>query len=466
MQRKLFAGPKIRALRTARHWRLERCAQALGVSVSYLSQIETNQRPVTARLLLALTDVFGVSASSLDADDDQRLVSDLREALSDANLGGDQVPISELRQAAVHAPGLVRSFLEVHRAYRRLDERLKVADQAVGLDESAAASSLLPYEEVRDFFHFKDNYIHSLDTAAESLAETIAANGVGETGLAAFLRDRLGVRVSHDAAGDVLRRYDPLTRRLTLNPAQGPQSRGFQMAYQIASLLLAEPIEKELALAGLRSEEARDVCRVGLGNYAAGALLMPYRRFADDAEAVRHDVERLAQRFDVSLEQVCHRLSTLQRPGDRGLPFYFVRTDYAGNITKRHSATRFSFARFGGSCPLWNIHEATSAPDRFLVQLAEMPDGVRYICVARSVVKRSGSYSVPDRRYVLGLGCEVDHADRLIYADGVDRSGPAAPIGVSCRICERNHCSQRAFPPVDRRLTVMPNEREVVPFRL
>ena len=466
MRGKLFAGPKIRALRTARQWRLERCAEALGVSVSYLSQIETNQRPVTARLLLALTDVFSVSASSLDADDDQRLVSDLREALADANLGGDPVPASELRQAAVHAPGLVRSFLEVHRAYRRLDERLKAADQAVGLDESAAASSLLPYEEVRDYFHFKDNYIHALDTAAEALAEAVAVGGGGEAGLTAFLRDRLGIRVSHDAEGDVLRRYDPLARRLALNAAQGPQSRGFQMAYQIAALMLAEPIERELGLAGLRSEEARAVCRVGLGNYAAGALLMPYRRFVDQAAAVRHDVERLARSFDVSLEQVCHRLSTLQRPGDRGLPFYFVRTDYAGNITKRHSATRLRFARFGGSCALWNIHEATASPDRFLVQLAEMPDGVRYICVARSVVKRSGSYSVPDRRYVLGFGCEVAHADQLVYADGIDRSGLAARIGVSCRICERNDCAQRAFPPVDRPLTVLQNEREVVPFRL
>ena len=466
MKQKLFAGPKLRALRTERGWRLERCARELGVSVSYLSQIEINQRPLTARLLLAVGEVFGVSASALDADDDQRLVSDLREALADASLGGDPPPNSELRLAALHAPGLVRSFLEVHRAYRRLDERLKLADQAVGLDESAAASALLPYEEVRDFFHFKDNYIHALDTAAEALALEVAVSGEGEAGLQAYLADALRITVTRDAEGGVLRRYDPVRRRLALNPAQGPQSRGFQMAYQIAMQCLADPIDQALATSGLHSQEARDVCRVGLGNYAAGALLMPYRTFAAQAAAVRHDVERLAQAFGVSLEQVCHRLSTLQRPGERGLPIYFVRTDYAGNITKRHSATRFSFARFGGSCPLWNIHEATSAPDRFLVQLAEMPDGVRYICVARSVIKRSGAYSIPDRRYVLGFGCEVGHADQLVYADGIDPAGKAAPIGVSCRICERNDCSQRAFPPVDRRLTVLPNEREVVPFKL
>jgi XRE family transcriptional regulator, fatty acid utilization regulator len=171
-------------------------------------------------------------------------------------------------------------------------------------------------------------------------------------------------------------------------------------------------------------------------------------------------------RFGASLEQVCHPLSTLQRPGARGVPLYFVRLDFAGNITKRHSATRFRFARFGGACPLWNVHEAVSAPGRFLIQLADMPDGVRYLCVARAVVKRSQSYLEPDRRYVLGFGCEIEHAHELVYSSGVDLKGPATPIGVSCRICERNDCRQRAFPPVDRTLHVPLNERRSVPFRL
>jgi len=376
------------------------------------------------------------------------------------------VPNSELRRAAAQAPGLVRRYLDMHRAYRRLDDRLRATDEAVSLDESAAASSLLPYEEVRDYFHFKDNYIHAVDTAAEALAERVEGLGSGEGALERFLLEAFDVTVIHDSTDDVLRRYDPARRRLSLNRASPAQSRIFQLAYQIATLSLGEIIEQELAAAALISREAVDVCRIGLSNYAAAALIMPYRRFAAAARAVRHDVERMALLFDASLEQVCHRLSCLQRPGERGLPIYFVRADYAGNITKRHSATRFRFARFGGSCPLWNIHEAIGAPDRFLVQIAEMPDGVRYLCVARSVVKRSGAYSIPDRRYVLGFGCELAHAAELVYADGLDITGPAAQIGVSCRICERNDCTQRAFPPVDRRLTVPNHERAIVPFNL
>jgi hypothetical protein len=193
---------------------------------------------------------------------------------------------------------------------------------------------------------------------------------------------------------------------------------------------------------------------------------LPYGRFREAARRERHDIEQLSLIFQTSLEQVFHRLSTLQRPGARGVPFYFVRLDRAGNITKRHSATRFQFARFGGTCPMWNVHDAFSRPDAWMVQLAEMPDGLRYVCVAKGVVKSSGAYLQADRRYALGLGCEAQYADQLVYADGLDLTGPSAPIGVSCRICERTDCPQRAFPPVDRAFEVLENDRRWVPFSL
>jgi predicted transcriptional regulator len=238
------------------------------------------------------------------------------------------------------------------------------------------------------------------------------------------------------------------------------------MAFHIVSETLGELIETELAQAGFMSPEAVDVCRMGLGNYAAGALILPYRRFAQAARELRHDVEQLALKFQASLEQVCHRLSTLQRPGERGVPMYFVRIDAAGSITKRHSATRLRFARFGGACPRWNVHEAAGSASGFHVQVAEMPDGVRYLCMAKTVSKSAGAYLKRDRRYVLGFGCELQYADAFVYSQGLDLKAPPEPIGVSCRICERDDCEQRAFPPVDKRLAVSAYERAVVPFRL
>ena len=133
MQYKLFVGPKVRALREGRRWRLEDCAGRLGISVSYLSQIEANQRPVTSRVLMGLVDVFGIRPETLEADTEQHLLADLREAAADFG-GADPIPLSELRQATLQAPGLVRRFLDLHRANHRLAERLKITEEAVALD--------------------------------------------------------------------------------------------------------------------------------------------------------------------------------------------------------------------------------------------------------------------------------------------------------------------------------------------
>jgi XRE family transcriptional regulator, fatty acid utilization regulator len=468
MREKLFIGPKVRRLRQEKAWKLDACAARLGVSPSYLSQIETNQRPVTERVLMGLMQIFETDATAFEAGDDKRLVADLREASLDAALGQAPAPLAEVRNAAITTPNLARQFLALHRAYRRLELRLAALDEAIALDEASAISALLPYEEVRDYFHYKDNYVHSLDAAAEALDQELGVTDEApETRFERRLAQRHGVTVRRlqDSAG-VLRRYDPAAGTVELDGSQPASSRAFQLAYQIAALEFGTLIEAELADAGLKSGAARDVCRVGLTNYAAGALLLPYSRFLAAAQAERHDLERLQLRFQASLEQVCHRLSNLQRPGQRGTPFYFVRLDQAGNITKRHSATPLQFARFGGACPLWNVHDAFSRPGEFLTQLIETPDGARHVCVAVSVVKRSGSYDQPPRKYALGLGCEARHAGALVYADGLDLGGRAARVGVSCRICERTDCRQRAFPALDRSLNVPADVREVVPYRL
>ncbi|HEX4181331.1 MAG TPA: short-chain fatty acyl-CoA regulator family protein [Caulobacteraceae bacterium] len=466
MAAKLFVGPRVRRLRELRGWTLEACAARLGLSISYLSQIETNQRPVTARVLISLMRVFEVDAATFDAEDEDRLIADLREATAE-EAAGEMPSLVEIKQVAAAAPAFARQHLRLHQAYRRLDERLKATEAAVALDEFTAASAVLPYEEVRDFFHYRNNYIHTLDLAAERLAETCGLRpGESPDGaLIAYLADQCGVRtVIGSGLAGVLRRFDPASGVLSLDGAQPSETRTFQIAYELAARELREIIDAELAEAGFRTAAAGDVARVGLGNYAAGAFLMPYARFRQEAHDLRHDVERLQSTFHTSFEQVCHRLSTLQRPTLRGLPFYFVRVDLAGNITKRHSATRLQFARFGGGCPLWNVHEAFGQPGRILVQVAEMPDGVRYLCVAKGIVKPSGAYTEPERRYAIGLGCEIGHADAVVYSRGMNLDGPSTPIGVTCRICERDNCPQRAFPPIDRPLRVPVNERAIVPY--
>jgi len=469
MRDKLFIGPKVRALREGERLTLEACAQRLGLSASYLSQIETNQRPVTARVLIALSRVFDVSPGEFDSEEETRLVADLREASADLALGAAIPALPELKLAAATTPALARQFLALHRAYRALDERMLRFDETVRMRSEDAPDSLLPYQEVRDFFHYRDNYVDELDVAAESLAAEIGIDGDGDTvaRLESALAGRYGIQVQRTVApAGLMRYYDAASKVLTLDRDLPEPTRAFQLATQLVALRFDDLCGSVLAGAGLESNTARDIARVGLLNYAAGALVMPYRRFAASALELRHDIEQLQHRYSASFEQVSHRLSTLQRPGARGVPFYFVRVDAAGNITKRHSSTRFQFARFGGACPLWNVHEAFGQPGRILVQVAEMPDGVRYLCVGRSIVKRSGNYLRPNRQYAIGIGCEIAHADKVVYSEGLQLDGQAVPVGVSCRICERPDCHQRAFPPLGRRLTVRVNERRVVPFEI
>ncbi|MBN2906333.1 MAG: DUF2083 domain-containing protein [Rhodobacteraceae bacterium] len=462
--RKLYAGVKLRETRTRLGLTQKDFAAKLGVSLPYLNQMENNNRPVSSTVLLALASEFGFDVTELSTGDAERLVSDMREALADPVFADLAPPLADLRLAASNAPALARAFLELHRAYRQSHERLASLDEALGREDAALSPS--PWEEVRDFFHYCDNYIDAVDHAAEhfmrdsgdsSDPEIRAISALEKAGITLHFRDIPG-----------LRQYDHDSRTLTLSARLQGATRRFQLLHQLALITQSQLLEATLDLARFQSPEARAIARIGMANYFAGAALLPYTRFLEAARDTRHDLELLADRFGASVEQVAHRLSTLQRPGAKGVPFFFVRVDQAGTITKRHSATRLQFARFGGSCPLWNVHRAFETPGRFLRQLAETPDGARYFCLACDVTKPGGAWGAPVRRFAIGLGCEIRHAPQLVYADDLDLNNSAAfePIGISCRICERRNCHQRAVPPLERRLSVNANRRGVLPYEV
>ncbi len=457
---KLYAGVKLRELRSRLGLTQKEFAAKLGVSLPYLNQMENNNRPVSTSVVLALASEFGFDVTELSAGDSERLVSDMREALADPVFTDQPPPLADLRLAASNAPALARAFLHLHRAYRQSHERLASLDEALGREDARVQPS--PWEEVRDFFHYCDNYIDAVDRAAEHFAEKFS----GPMGAEHALNDNgITLRLTEGAR---LRQFDSENMVLSISNRAAPETRRFQILLQLALITQNKLLDATLDLARFHSNEARSIAKIGLANYFAGAALMPYTRFLEAAKKYRHDLELLATRFGASIEQVAHRLSTLQRPGNKGIPFFFVRVDQAGTITKRHSATRLQFARFGGACPLWNVHRAFETPAQFLRQLAETPDGVRYLCLARDVSKPGGAFGAPTRRYAICLGCEVRHAGDLVYADSLDVTNSAAfePIGISCRICERTDCHQRSVPPLERRLTITPDERGVLPYRV
>ena len=466
MSRRIFAGTQLRAIRAERALKQAELAERLGISPSYLSQLENDDRPLTPALVERLSQSFPLDWREIGAGDTETRLAALREANADP-LFAEPMDAAQLARFAEQQPLLAERFIALHEAYRRTGQRLQMVDEALSSETGGVAR--LPWEEVRDWFHFANNYVDSLDRAAEALAETLSGRALtpDTAALEGYLRDALSVSLLYEH-GRGLRSFDAEMGHLTIDPGQPAESRRFQLAHQMAALGLKREISAVVESARLNSAASRQLLFVGLCNYAAGALLMPYRRFRSEARAMRHDIDRLAQAFGTSFEQACHRLSTLQREEAKGVPFFFCRVDMAGNITKRHSATRLQFARFGGACPLWIVHEAVAIPDRILVQLAETPDGVRYVSMAKGLVKPSGSYDRAPRRYAVALGCEAEHAAEFVYADGLDLASPRAAtrIGISCRICPRPDCDQRAFPPSDRAITVDPDQRGVVPYRL
>lgn len=464
--RKMFMGARLRRLREERGLTQAALASALAISPSYLNQLENNQRPLTVAVLLKLNASFGLDVQIFSDDDEARLVAQLREACLDAP-GGEAVARSELRELALNMPAAARVVVGLHQRYRAALDQAQAASSRLGDTRHDAPGPPTAYEEVRDFFYERRNHITALDAAAEALAFQLQIRPSTVVGaLAARLAERHGVSLEIDPDRTTpARRFVASDRRLVLSSRLTDGQRAFQTATQLALLEYDDLIARELADTSL-TLEAQELCRVGLANYFAGAVVLPYGLFLQAAEASGYDIEALSARFGVGLETVCHRLSTLQRRGAAGVPFILVRTDRAGNISKRQSATDFHFSRFGGVCPLWGVYETFAEPGRVRVQLAEMPDGRRYIWIATAVRHPPTAFGAPETLFSIGLGCDLSQAPRLAYARGlaIDQSEAFAPIGLGCKVCDRVGCAQRAFPPLGRKLRVETDTSHRAPY--
>ena len=464
---KTFVGSRVRQLRSERGFSQAALAQMLEISPSYLNQIEHDVRPLTVAVLLRITEVFGVDATFFASQDDTRLLAELREVTMDRDLDIDVDP-AEIADVVNAHPTLARAMVNLHRRYRITTTQLAAATEDRFTDGSGSGSITMPHEEVRDYFYQRQNYLHELDTAAEDLTIDLRMH---RGDLARDLSDRLkavhGVHIVRrtDLGDTVLHRYDPASRRLEMGSHLSSGQQVFKMAAELAYLEFGDLIDKLVEEGKFTSEESTTLARLGLANYFAAATVLPYAQFHEVAEKFRYDVERLSAFYSVSYETIAHRLSTLQRPSMRGVPFSFVRVDKAGNMSKRQSATGFHFSSSGGTCPLWNVYETFANPGKILVQIAEMPDGRSYMWVARTVERRASRYGQPGKTFAIGLGCELRHAHRLVYSEGLDLSGNiATPIGAGCRVCERDNCPQRAFPALGRALDIDEHRSTVSPY--
>jgi predicted transcriptional regulator/transcriptional regulator with XRE-family HTH domain len=452
-------GKTIRRLRMEQGFTQQGFAQKLGISTSYLNLVEHDQRNVTASLLFKLTDILHVDLAALSGAQERELEFSLREVFADPHLGAEPIPEAELQSLAA-APTAARAILALHRAWTGARE------DSDGITLPSGRKIMLPNEEVRDFFHEHENHFPALEAAAEAISSGLNAQVQGTNhALAERLRQSHGLVVSVQKLPGALRIYDAKARLLTLSEDLPRESRGFQMAFQLALLEARDSIEPIVKAAAPSSRDAGELLRIGLLNYIAGAILMPYAPFLSTAQAARYDVDAIAARFGVSYEQACQRLSSLQRNGARGVPFFFLRVDPAGNVSKRFSAAGFPFMRFGGTCPRWIVHSAFATPGAIRVQIAQLSNTETFLTFARAVTGRPARWGDPPPVRVVAMGCDISHAADIVYGDGLDLATAAVGIGLSCRLCDRQDCRSRAFPPIAHRLSIDPQTTSASPFR-
>ena len=435
---KHFAGARIHSLRKSHGLTQVEMAKQLNLSTSYLNQLENDQRPLTVTVLMQISQAFNVDTTYFSTDRDLRVVNELRSLFPSAE-------DDTLHDLASRFPELMPKLVSVART-------------------NPEETTPSPQELVQTYFFESHNYIHDLDVLAEELSHRLGDKILRLNHLANLLDRDFDVHTRFGRANQTERRvFEPASRELSLRAGLSDAQLTFQLAMQYC--LLAYPEVLDNLVHELPEGLARQTARYGLAQYFAAAVTLPYTDFLETAENTRYDIDRMAAIFGTGFETTAQRLTTLQRPGARGVPFVFIRTDRAGNISKRQSATSFHFSRTGGSCPLWAIHRAFETPNRITRQVATMPDGHTYLWIARHVQGQVKSFGTPRKEFAVGLGCNISQADKLIYSDALNLSpSSSTPIGPGCTICPREACPQRAFPQAGREHAINLNSTSETPF--
>ncbi len=451
-------GQRIRRLRRELGLTQQVMAEDLDVSPSYIALIENNQRPVTATMLLKFAEIYRVDIVSLARGSQDDFNAQLTAAFNDplfADLGLSPLEVQDFGNSF---PGTAEAVMRLYTSYK--EGQLALADNS-----ERQSAEVEPVNEARHFLAARKNCFVELDDRAEELAGHVKRAG----GYEKYFNDqRLRVRrLPAKIMMGSLRRFEPHRKEIVLNETLDQASATFQLALQLVYFEMDAVITEVLAEGRFESENGEKLTRRALANYAAAAMMMPYTPFLKAAETRAYDIEALSRQFGASFEQVAHRLTTLQKPGNEGVPFFFIRVDAAGNVSKRLDGAGFPFARHGGSCPLWSVHTAFNRPRHIITQWIELPEGERFFSIVRTVTAGGGSFQHQRVERAVALCCPAQHAHKLVYAAGIDLGTiDPTPIGVNCGLCHRANCLARAKPPIGRSLAADDYRRPSVPFGL
>jgi XRE family transcriptional regulator, fatty acid utilization regulator len=460
-EQKLFAGHAVRRIRRANGLTQGAMADALAISPSYLNLIERNQRPLTAALLLKLAERYDFDPRSLTGATPGGGVEAIRRRLSDpmfADLAIDRAQVEDWISAS---PDAAEAF---SRAFDRISGGAHGGTAtSASIEPEAIASARREIERWRN--HFAD-----LDAQAEALADDLRLSNAD---LYAAITERLRVKhqlsiriLPFDVMPGHLRRLDLHARQLQLSELLDPASRTFAAAFQLAMLEAKPEIDALVAGGGFTERAGERLYRRHLTSYFAAAVMMPYARFLRACEATGYDIVLLQRRFGAGFEQIAHRLTTLQRVGQRGLPFFMLRIDRAGQGSKRYAGASASpLVETDRRCPLWQVHNVFARPGTLMPHLVELEDGSRWFTLSRTVHPQTAVSGAVEAEFAICIGLDAKLASPLAAARGVDlTTGAATPIGLGCPACTRPECPQRSAPPAGRVLVFNERERGMSPF--
>ena len=442
-------------------------AAEIGISASYLNHLERNQRPVTAGILLRLAEAFDIDMKAFASDGGDPAGADqLGEIFSDAMLADLGVGRAELIELADNAPAVSEGVVRLYTALRELQRRPPTGEEGAGGEDPRAL--ITPETWVRDYIQSQRNHYPELEERCETIGEALNDPLSVSEALRRRLKEAFGVEaqvVAPELLENFSQHYDAQRRTFMISTLLRPENRTFGLAYQLALLELAPLLQHMADVARPPDAGTRALLHMSFANYAAGAIMMPYGRFLRAAEEHRYAIDRLCGQFGANVEQIAHRITTLGRSGARGVPFFMLRVDPAGNISKRYAGESFPFSHFGGTCPRWHLHAAFQTPGQTIRQLIETPDGQRFFTISRTIERPIRPELRDDALLAIGLGCDIRYAPRIAYADGLDLANtPATPVGPACSVCPRMECAYRAMPPAGRMLAVHENRKTISPF--
>ena len=442
---KVFAGPRLKRVRRDAGLTQGEMAKDLGISTSYLNLIEHNQRPITASLLLKLAAVFELNVANFDMVAEEQLLADIEAVFSDPILSASPLGLQDRKQMVIEHPEWAEAFVKLHRAYRSGHDNLSA--MAASAQQSGSLARLFeePLEEVRDFFAANHNYFHALDSWAEGKAEALDIRpGQRRSKLVETIQNEFGYRVVERPTRSLAPRqslWDPHNKRIVVGLGIASASKAFRIAQVYCRLSTKELAQSIIdADPSIQSKKAKELAVEALINYAAAALITPYRSFLSIAETEKFDIDAIADQLGLSFEQAAHRLSTLHRPGEGAPPFFFVKIDLAGNILKRLSNGGFGFPRQGNLCPAWSIFKSQRISGETQASMIKMPNGQRFLSIVHHQSNRGTNTMVV-------TGCEARFVRQTAYASRInfDREDFDEPIGPTCRLCSREVCPSRAL---------------------